>query len=298
METDWIVGNRLNLLSQVESWTDPAGQAIEPLVDGESTYIIFDQPGIYRGSRDGRSLEVAVNIDPSESEVQVADLDLLERLGVQFTPDIAPSGNSHHARQLQAIELEAEQGWWRWLLGAVVSAITLESIISIWRGLRNVDTRLENELRSILLRYRLTSVAWWLAMIWMGASLLLILAGSSLAPIASPRTWTRWLLAFSMLAIAAAWLASRLRYRSIHWIAGRIEHRFPELRQRLWTAMGIDTTQPVGFLPQTVLNETISHAGQHDWRQVLPGDFGSLFSWLTQSAALCLFVWSCAAMVA
>ena len=76
----------------------------------------------------------AVNMDQSESLVDHADVDCLERLGVNMADLSSPERKAQKLGQLQAIELEAQQGWWRWLVIGVLGVTGTESIVCIMRS--------------------------------------------------------------------------------------------------------------------------------------------------------------------
>jgi hypothetical protein len=75
-----------------------------------------------------------VNLNESESLVLPADSECLERLGVNMADVNSPEGAMQKQRQLQAIELEAQQGWWRWLVIGVLGLAGTESAVCIIRS--------------------------------------------------------------------------------------------------------------------------------------------------------------------
>ena len=137
-ETLWEVGDHLEIANAEDTWQAPDGTSLQPMNETGKARIVFEQPGIYRGVLQGKRVELAVNLDPKESEVQVADLDLLERMGIPLGSEVAPARQVTAQRELQAVELEADQSWWRWILMAVVVAIALETLFGLWRGSSDV----------------------------------------------------------------------------------------------------------------------------------------------------------------
>ena len=82
----------------------------------------------------GRDVRIAVNLDDSESLTTVADVERLERLGVAMLDQRPQERKEGLQRQLRAVELEAKQGWWRWLVMGVLGAVGIESLLCIARN--------------------------------------------------------------------------------------------------------------------------------------------------------------------
>jgi len=120
----WSSGERL---------IDPTGVEL----GGESGLLLIqtEQPGIYhRMDQTGRDVRIAVNLDDSESLTTVADVERLERLGVAMFDQRPQERKETQHRQLRAVELEAKQGWWRWLVMGVLGAVGIESLLCIARN--------------------------------------------------------------------------------------------------------------------------------------------------------------------
>lgn len=120
----WSSGERL---------IDPAGVEL----GGKSGLLLSqtEQPGIYhRMDQAGRDVRIAVNLDDSESLTTVADVERLERLGVAMLDQRPQERKEGLQRQLRAVELEAKQGWWRWLVIGVLGAVGIESLLCIARN--------------------------------------------------------------------------------------------------------------------------------------------------------------------
>ena len=93
------------------------------------------EPGIYQRWREEKMVQTfAVNLNESESLVLPADSECLERLGVNMADVNSPERAMQKQRQLQAIELEAQQGWWRWLVIGVLGLAGTESAVCIIRS--------------------------------------------------------------------------------------------------------------------------------------------------------------------
>ena len=62
------------------------------------------------------------------------------------------------------------------------------------------------------------------------------------------------------------------RYRDQGWLINQIEQSYPELDQRLWTAIGEikkNDGRPLGYLQHTVLLETVAHAHHNGWSNLI-----------------------------
>ena len=138
-----------------------------------------------------------------------------------------------------------------------------------------MDERLLRRLRSIATRYRRIRMWKALAGVWSAiaaiGAICLILRWRGVATFAD----TGWLLlVLSSLLTVAVVIVVRSTYRDERWIAQRVERRFPELRQRLVTALD---QRPVngryGFLQRQVIDETLQHAAQRSWiERTVPRD--------------------------
>ncbi|MEQ1830678.1 MAG: hypothetical protein ABL921_32300, partial [Pirellula sp.] len=124
------VGDSITI-SVEDQLTDPDGKKL----DLNHGTVLLEQPGIYhRQFSEGAQTRFAVNLAESESLTTVADVERLERLGVGMK-DERPVGHKEASqRQLRAVELEAQQGWWRWLVIGVLGAIGVESLLCIARN--------------------------------------------------------------------------------------------------------------------------------------------------------------------
>ena len=67
----------------------------------------------------------------SESNTAVGGLERLEKLGVVIADGKPTKRDDTARRQLRAVELESQQGWWRWIIVGVISVIGLESLLCI-----------------------------------------------------------------------------------------------------------------------------------------------------------------------
>jgi hypothetical protein len=67
----------------------------------------------------------------SESNTSVGGLERLEKLGVIMSDSKPPKSDESTRRQLRAVELESQQGWWRWMIFGVLGVIGVESLLCI-----------------------------------------------------------------------------------------------------------------------------------------------------------------------
>ena len=131
--SSYRVGMSLNIPSD-HRILDPAGNEVrgEGLDEKASRTIVFSEPGIYRRVvLGGTESLLAVNLVESESNTSVGGLERLEKLGVVMS-DRRPTIKKDAARrQLRAVDLESQQGWWRWVIVGVIGVLGLESLLCI-----------------------------------------------------------------------------------------------------------------------------------------------------------------------
>lgn len=129
---NYRVGDILEVPDGATVEAPTAGIALED-VDGG---IRLSEPGIYRLTMsDGGVIRVAVNLVESECVTHPMDLQRLSQIGVPMSEAIEKLPPSETMqRQLRAAELESQQGMWRWILGAVLGLVALESIVCCLRS--------------------------------------------------------------------------------------------------------------------------------------------------------------------
>ena len=97
------------------------------LAAGQKSFTEADQPGLYQLLPEGRWL--AVNLNPEESRTSPMSADFLDALGVPLKAEensmrgIAPKV----LLKQNAVELEGQQKWWRWLVVAVLLILMVET---------------------------------------------------------------------------------------------------------------------------------------------------------------------------
>jgi Aerotolerance regulator N-terminal/von Willebrand factor type A domain len=90
------------------------------------------EPGVFRRQNaNGAETWLAVNTMESESNTSIGGLERLEKLGVVLSDSKPPKSDESTRRQLRAVELESQQGWWRWMIFGVVGVIGVESLLCI-----------------------------------------------------------------------------------------------------------------------------------------------------------------------
>ncbi len=112
----------------------PAGVEIRgEVVEGKAAkLIVLSEPGIYRRvTATGIESHLAVNLAESESNTSVSGLERLEKLGVVMKDSKPIKKDDASRRQLRAVELESQQGWWRWVIVGVIGVVGLESLLCI-----------------------------------------------------------------------------------------------------------------------------------------------------------------------
>ena len=135
------VGDKLSL-DVGESIFDPAGKLLDSIespgvMETPVRQIELTEPGIYRRlDQDGLESRMAVNLDESESNTRSGGLERLERMGVAMAgePVANKQAKEDKRRQLRAVELESQQGWWRWVVVGVLGVVGLESLMCIRRA--------------------------------------------------------------------------------------------------------------------------------------------------------------------
>ena len=129
----------------------PAGGAPSRVVapDGTATQLPAEAasfagartPGIYLLENGPRHWRVAVNVAASESRTEPLAPDQLERYGA---PGAASPPDPARAAERQALlagaDAESRQKLWRWLLGAALAVLLLESALAGWTTRRNEAT--------------------------------------------------------------------------------------------------------------------------------------------------------------
>ena len=75
-------------------------------------------------------MKIAVNIDPSESQIDLMPVDQLSALGVQLGTHNTSEEEIEQQRQLLDFELENRQKIWKWLVLGAIGLIIAESFLA------------------------------------------------------------------------------------------------------------------------------------------------------------------------
>lgn len=137
-----------------------------------------------------------------------------------------------------------------------------------------VDPRISGYIKQVAGRFRRVRLLSWLGLVW-GATALL----------AAVLWWLQvdgyffiaraaWLLvplsiATAVVAAVAAWSS----FRNTQWLAERVEREYPELQQRLLTAVSLrpqTSDARLSYLQRSVVDETVRHGYVHRWTTIVP----------------------------
>jgi len=111
------------------------------LPPGSQSYGGALQPGIYQLNGGTRPFRVGVNVAASESRTEPLSPDELERYGAPG-PQSQPEAARAPQRQvlLRGEEAEGRQKLWRWILGATLAVLLIESALAGWTARQSGDT--------------------------------------------------------------------------------------------------------------------------------------------------------------
>ena len=143
--TQYQVGDAIPLspaagVSEGTTVARPDGSTIA-LPAGATSFGGALQPGIYLLNTGPRSFRIGVNVAASESRTEPLPPDVLERYGApgpRNPPDAALAARRQVS--LRGEEAEGRQKLWRWLLGATLAALLIESALAGWTARRSGDT--------------------------------------------------------------------------------------------------------------------------------------------------------------
>lgn len=93
------------------------------------------------------------------------------------------------------------------------------------------------------------------------------------------------LLAFTAVGSIAAFVYVRFCYQNPHWVANKIESRFPGLQQRLLTAVSQSPPpdgRELGYLQRRVITDAFRHSQTHRWTEAVP----RTASWLSRLSGM------------
>lgn len=107
-----------------------AGQNESWLIKMPGNYVISEENGVTR--------TISANLSPLESQLTPIEPNRLLQWGVPLDERRIVNPSASMLRQLRAVELESQQGSWRWLLGLVIVAAAFESTLAWLRSYRRV----------------------------------------------------------------------------------------------------------------------------------------------------------------
>ncbi len=135
------------------------------------------------------------------------------------------------------------------------------------------ELHLDYLLQTVGERYRRHNTWRQLALYWLAVSVVAFVVWgiSTVAGYSTAYTMPLYLLAALSVGFLT-YLVSRSRQHDPQWLARRIEAQHPDLNSLLLTAVEQRDSQPgrMGYLQQTVIQQALNHARQHDWRDVVP----------------------------
>ena len=135
-----------------------------------------------------------------------------------------------------------------------------------------MDTRLLRHINSVMARFRAIRLCVGLGIVWAITAIIGgLLYSSSEESYLTPQV--PWLIlaaagAMGVLVIAFAWKS----FHDHHWIAQQIERKYPELSERLLTAIALRPTEADGqftFLQREVIDAAVKHAWAHPWKKTV-----------------------------
>ena len=132
-ESDFV-GSSVSLPPGAESPTGlvvhkPSG-GTEMLAKGVLSFAGTDEPGVYQVDTPAGPRSFAVNLDPAESKTSPLAVETLEQFGCKLSNPSKPVMDREQLRQLQNIELEGRQKFWRWLVLAAVGVLIVETLLA------------------------------------------------------------------------------------------------------------------------------------------------------------------------
>jgi Mg-chelatase subunit ChlD len=104
----------------------PDGSKVTP-EPGSTVFTATDEPGVYRITAPAGVRAFAVNLDPLESRTSPLPVETLEQFGVRMANPSRKAIDREYARQMQNLELENRQKFWRWLIVAALGILVVET---------------------------------------------------------------------------------------------------------------------------------------------------------------------------
>ena len=123
-----IVGQTIKAPEGYDRFVSPGGDV--EFIEASSTQTL-SSPGIhsYSSSTDSQlpDVKIAVNIDPSESQIDSMPVDQISALGVEVGTHNTTDEEIEQQRKLMDFELESRQKLWKWLILGAIGLVIAES---------------------------------------------------------------------------------------------------------------------------------------------------------------------------
>ena len=123
-----IVGQTIEAPEGYDRFVSPGGDV--EFIEASSTQTL-SSPGIhsYSSSTDSQlpDVKIAVNIDPSESQIDSMPVDQISALGVEVGTHNTTDEEIEQQRKLMDCELESRQKLWKWLILGAIGLVIAES---------------------------------------------------------------------------------------------------------------------------------------------------------------------------
>ncbi|MCU0710687.1 MAG: BatA domain-containing protein [Pirellula sp.] len=131
-----LIGDEIQVVGPSEL-TMPDGTKVE-VANGKTQTLVVSMPGHYTIRDSGGQIRsVSANLEPRESQLASIDPTRLLQWGVPLEERKAVNPTEGMLREMRAVELESQQGSWRWLLGIVLFGAAFESAFAWLRSYRN-----------------------------------------------------------------------------------------------------------------------------------------------------------------
>ncbi|XZE19073.1 BatA domain-containing protein [Pirellulaceae bacterium SH449] len=132
-----LVGDELRLEGPCTLRTPDGG--LKQITAGQKENWLIQAPGNYLLSEEnGVTRTISANLSPLESQLTPIEPNRLLQWGVPLDERRVVNPSASMLRQMRAVELESQQGSWRWLLGLVIVAAAFESTLAWLRSYRRI----------------------------------------------------------------------------------------------------------------------------------------------------------------
>ena len=131
-----------------QNWQVPAvngtraGKILRPdgqediLTEDSLVYSQCDVPGIYTAKIADTTIQFAVNLSASESDLEPVPIERLQALGIRVGKSPSAEQELLQTQRLQDMEIESRQKFWKWLIASALGLIILETAYAAWKQRR------------------------------------------------------------------------------------------------------------------------------------------------------------------